>query len=201
MNLDTIDMPVDEARARYEEYSAAVKARHNVEDAVLAAGYKALSEGKKLISLQAAIRAGGIDTAGRPKLAIAPATAEWCWMSRWRDGALRFAPSQNERVKLGVVKLPAGTFPEVPYQVWEAMDGWRLARNTNRALVPIVPPALRPSRALIRYHILWEAEWEKVAPVDPALLRHLSGDLWLLCSTWDLSPLERMVLAERFVRR
>lgn len=68
-----------------------------------------------------------------------------------------------------------------------------------RAIVPNIPPRLRPKRGLHLYTILWEAEWaiDPVPPVDPALLRHLRGDLYVLCGTWDLTDLERAVLAGR----
>lgn len=46
--------------------------------------------------------------------------------------------------------------------------------------------------------ILWEAEWQAVPPKDPALLRHLGGDLYAVVAVWDLTELERAVLGGRF---
>jgi hypothetical protein len=40
-----------------------------------------------------------------------------------------------------------------------------------------------------------------VAPRDPALLRHVRGDLWAVLATWDLTELERLVLTQRAVLR
>lgn len=34
----------------------------------------------------------------------------------------------------------------------------------------------------------------KEAPVDPALLKHIGGDLYAVVATWDLTDLERAVL-------
>ena len=48
------------------------------------------------------------------------------------------------------------------------------------------------------FHILWEVEqWDPTPPVDPALVRHIRGDLWAVIAMWDLTELERAVLAAR----
>jgi hypothetical protein len=67
--------------------------------------------------------------------------------------------------------------------------------------VPLVPPNLRPARGLNRYCILFEAEWEPVPPTDPMLLRHLHGSLYAVLAVWDLTPLERAVIAGRLSER
>ena len=71
-------------------------------------------------------------------------------------------------------------------------------------MVPIVPPKHRPRRdsLLEGYLVLWEVdEWtwtERPSPPhDPALLKHLGGDLYAVLAVWDLSDLERLVLTER----
>ncbi len=64
--------------------------------------------------------------------------------------------------------------------------------------MPIVPINLRPKRGLANYHILWEAEWHNVVPVDPLLLRRLGkGDLWLVVAAWDLTEVEQAALTAR----
>jgi hypothetical protein len=40
-------------------------------------------------------------------------------------------------------------------------------------------------------------EWTRVPPRDPALLRHIRGDLWVVLAVWDLTDLERLVLSQR----
>jgi hypothetical protein len=66
------------------------------------------------------------------------------------------------------------------------------------ALVPSVPVHLRPKRGLASYHVLWEAEWTKVVPRDPYLLRRIGrADLWLVCAAWELTEVERAALATR----
>ena len=40
------------------------------------------------------------------------------------------------------------------------------------------------------FHVLWEVEsWTPEPPRDPALLRHLRGDLWSVLAVWDLTEL------------
>lgn len=89
--------------------------------------------------------------------------------------------------------FPAGTFSR------DGLPDYQL--RGYRALVPLIPPNLRPARALVRYVILFEAEWEPVPPTDPLLLRHLHGDLYAVLAAWDLTPLERAVLAGRLSER
>lgn len=42
-----------------------------------------------------------------------------------------------------------------------------------------------------------EAQWRPVPPVDPFLLKHLGGTLYVVLAQWDLTPLEQAVLAGR----
>jgi len=64
--------------------------------------------------------------------------------------------------------------------------------------VPLIPVHLRPKRGLANYHILWEAEWRRLPPVDPLLIRRLGkGDLWVVVAAWDLTEVERAAIAAR----
>jgi len=65
-------------------------------------------------------------------------------------------------------------------------------------MVPLVPVHLRPKRGLANYHVLWEAEWERIVPRDPLLLRQIGrGDMWLVVAQWDLTEVERAALSAR----
>ena len=86
--------------------------------------------------------------------------------------------------------LPPGTLPPP--------EGALTTYGDARAMVPPVPPVHRPVSSLGNYHVLFEAIWEQVAPKDPALLKHIGGDLYVVCATWDLTEIERTVLAGRF---
>jgi hypothetical protein len=50
--------------------------------------------------------------------------------------------------------------------------------------------------------VLWEVEewtWRTTPrpPGDPALLRHVGGDIYAVEAIWDLTPLEQLVLSGR----
>ncbi len=193
MELATITMPgrtkpeqLHAARKAFLEYRAAVRDRHNEEDAQIMRGYKALSQGKQLIHLTDTIKAGGLGKDGRPRLAVMRADQRWCHLHRAWDGGFSFTHdgdkwrsrhAQRIRFQPGVLKITG---------------------SDAKALLPIIPPGLRPNINLSNFHILWEAEWAAVPPKDPALLRHLGGDLYAVVAVWDLTELERAVLGGRF---
>lgn len=193
MNLATIEVPVDEARARLAEYKQALRTERNAEDEALAAAYRAAARGLPVIRLSKAIAAGGWFDNGLPRLAVVRADATQCWVDvSWRrEVGVIFAdnPDATNRGALVAEHTVRVPVPVPPHG--------RLSRG--RTVVPIIPPRLRPRPARLRLcHILWEVEsWTPEAPKDPALLRHLRGDLWSVLATWDLTELERAVLAQR----
>jgi hypothetical protein len=194
MDLSTISMAKDQAEAAFKEYRGAFLAERNRIDGELMRGYKALKEGKQLIRLTETIAAGGEDSLGRPRLAISRADEREMQMVTWRSGMVQYEPAMGGvRARDRVFRLPDGTLPKDENREWKY---WF-------ALVPIVPPRFRPpNSALTNFHVLWEAEWyasakTRRAPRDPALLRHLGGDLWVVLATWDLTELERAVLEMR----
>jgi hypothetical protein len=200
MDVATLTEPAEVARAKYDEYRAALDGTEpNPEDKAILMGYAALAAGKVLIDLPAVFRACPVDEQGRPKLAAARAHWRWCHLHRGcrRDCPPRFTrddyPSWFGRTawhRVLDMPLPRAALPP---------DGdYRDPRGkTIRALVPLIPPSIRPTRALSRFVILFEPEWEPVPPADPMLLRHLHGGLYVVLSAWNLSPLERAVLAGR----
>jgi hypothetical protein len=217
MELTAIEMDHDKAQAAFLEYQRAVQKRHNAEDAQIMRGYRALAKGQRLIRLPDTIKSGGTqehtfvdrqwDGVRRgvhvtlPRLAVARADAERCWtFGVDADGAVEFRDRRelsprNRRDRMIIAGLDAGTSD----RGWTREQGdWHKPRV--RAIVPIIPPALRPGRGLTAYHILFEAEWDierPPAPVDPALIKHVGGDLWAVVAAWDLTELEQAVLAGR----
>lgn len=200
MDLSTITVPRDEARKAFLEYRGAVRQEPNPEDEAIMRGYKWLAsgEGRLLLHLSRTMLAGGMveKTYRRggeahvdrlPALAVARADADFCWIDT-SDGRARFR--SQERVH------PSNRRDVEEIRGWEGF-GWS---DRWRAMVPIIPPSLRPKRGLGKYHILWEAEWTlttPAAPTDPALIRRLAGDLFAVVAVWDLTELERAVLTER----
>ncbi|MFN2504682.1 MAG: hypothetical protein ABR540_10750 [Acidimicrobiales bacterium] len=146
MDLDTIEMDREEARKAFSEYRAAVRKRHDAEGEAIMRGYRALAQGHQLIRLRQVIQAGGVDERGLPRLAVMRADEPWCWVQRSYQGDVSFAferyPSSNR--KTGVYRFPEGTLDLQGGRVYQSgLWWWNL-----RAIVPSVPPALRPAHAL-----------------------------------------------------
>jgi hypothetical protein len=192
MNLRTIEMSKAEAHAALMAYRSAVKERHNDEYDACVRGYQALERGHKIISLNQTIAAGGADEEGCPRLAVARADQRIVRFDRYADGSLVFGPNGDAhwgRTARGLVtRLPPNTLA----------SGKRISSHQHQAVVPFVPPQYMPKRGKLKlFHILFEAEWSPTPPVDPALLRHIAGDLWVVVTTWNLTPLEQLVLGGR----
>lgn len=210
MNLPMIQMDPDAARREFEAFREAVRAsaehrvagletraarrRAEMEEADLAilAGYRQLTKGKPIIDLRTAISAGGQDATGRPRIAVCRADDAAVSVRVWPSGRTKFSPIVD-RVTGWELEARSATrvfdfldlFPDQPARPWVTSD----------AKAPYIPPALRPAGSLDRYHLLWEAEWTRVVPRDPALLRHLGAGLYLVLATWDLTDLEATVLS------
>jgi hypothetical protein len=164
------------------------------EDQWLRTGYRAMAQGQQLISLSATMRSAGLDERGLPRLAVCRSDAKWAYTHGVaQDGGATFRMDKVvlNRDETRRVKVPAGTYPRPPRVTWQ----------TWAAMVPSVPPPLRPSKRLDGYFTMWDVNWELVPPEDPALLQHVGGDLYAVIAVWDLTPLERAVLANRLKER
>lgn len=202
MDVPTLTMPADLAQEKYEQYKAALEegrsnAAHSVEDAEIMLGYKALAAGKQLLDLRQVFRTCPLTEAGLPKLAIARASWRWCHFDI-SSGFAVFASAPRFTYVWSTGKKPFGhvriRLEDMPAQTPRSL------RSRHRALVPIIPVTIRPNAAdLGRYHILFEAEWQPIAPKDPLLLKRLSGSLYVILAAWDLTDLERAVLAGRLL--
>lgn len=205
MNLTTItEVPVDEARAMYEEYRA-LGERSTAEDKLITAVYREIARGRQVIDVKAAIREGGHDDLGRPLLAFGRADEPEmeCWRgSAYSPDSGRWEPGTGDLVMAPTVRqwgLPTVSTSRKLEMSPAEVEGWLPLVAHWFAMMPIIPPALRPRGHLSRYHILWEAEWRAKsslprAPRDPALLRRITGDLYAVLSVWDLTEVERIVL-------
>lgn len=182
MDVPIIQMDHDAVLKKYEVYRASVRQQHNAVDAALEKGYKALSQGKQLIDLHAALASAGLNEKGLPNLAITRAHAPICfWSSNGKGGgAFTMDRWPRSNATRRIIHIPDGIFPR---------GQW----GSGKAIVPYIPLEYRPHRGLHNYHILWEAEWESI-PIDPFLLRHCAGSLYIVLAQWDLTPLEQAVL-------
>lgn len=191
MNVETIQLPRAQARAKIEAWRHRLdrnpdpKARLEYEAAL--AGYRALARGTPVLDLGEVFRAVPVDAKGRPALAIARADARTVQLDT-STGRFIFGSDGN-------------LYPR-SNAAWGTRFEIHSPQAQNRplyytAIVPMIPPEVGPKRIDLRRHaILWEAAWESV-PVDPMLLRPLAGNLYAVIAAWDLTPLERAVIAGR----
>lgn len=216
MDLNIVTEDRKTAREKFLAYRAEVRRSGNAEDAAIMRGYREVAKGNAVISLTAALRTGGRLPNGLPRLAVCRADATRCWLgSCWVDGRVRFVtkrarvwgtpePSRGPNNRVDVRDFPKGTLPpmtvaQLPNPHGEELVAWN-DREAFYAIVPSVPPEHRPGPHLRNYDILFEVdEWTRdpAPPVDPALLRHIGGDLYAVMAVWDLTELERLVIAGR----
>jgi hypothetical protein len=201
MQTQSITMTRAEARDLYRAYKKHKHWSQPIDDEIRRA-YQLLGQGRLIIKALESIAVAGLNAEGLPKLAICRADALACELRLDKNGTARMhdarvtprnAPHTNrwswhevEQTK-SVILFPRGTFHDVPQDIWRAT-----------ALVPSVPLHLRPQRGLANYHILFEAEWTRIPPKDPFLLRRIGkADLWLVVAAWNLTEVERAALSTR----
>lgn len=202
MNVATLTADRTEAARKRDHYAAALERYHDDEYAAAHQVYWHLARGETLIDVGIAIRDGGFDDQMRPRLALARADRHQVHFE-WRPhsdvatfdtqrGARQY-PQLVERVNFNRLHGRRTRYGDTYYR--ETVEGW--------ALVPLVPPDLRPGANLRGYHILWEVEQWADRPIaaqpdiDPFLLERVAGDLFRVVAEWDLTPIERMVMQGR----
>ena len=196
MELGILTISQEEAEARVAEYEGVLAAQRSAEDEAILSAYRAAKRGLPVISLMRAFELGGYHPNGLPRLAITRADATECWVrvDTPHDVGTRmtFSDTQFHRGQGALVGKHTTVVTGPPRE--KGQNRWNA-----RTIVPPVPPRHRPKRGRIRnYHILWEVEeWMPVPPRDPALLRHIRGDLWSVQAVWDLTELEQLVLTQR----
>lgn len=194
MDAPKIDMDRDNARDLYREYLTHRHYSKPVDDEIRRA-LKEIAQGNVVIRAIEALRLGGVNERNLPNLAITRADQDACFYHYYYDGRARFAATERHTdisrfARDMAFEFLPGTFPQpVRRGSWE---------NNWRAFSPRIPQELKPKRGLENYHVLWEAEWEPVAPRDPLLLRRLgAGDMWLVVAAWDLTEVEQLALSGR----
>src|SRR3990170_853626 len=159
MELQTIEMPVDEAKQAFREYRHAIRSAKtavvNSEDAQIARCYKALAEGRQVINIMEAFEQAGEDDKGLPRLAIARAdeTRIMVRQHNWRT-EVEMGPEDLVGYRRANAAIQGRLF------VIPCSDRDR-RREDMYAIVPNIPPALRPPHSLQNNHLLWEPRWER----------------------------------------
>jgi hypothetical protein len=192
MELSTIEMPKELAEERLKAYRELLKTERTQQDERIARGYRVLARGLPIIELSKSVMAGGFFDNGLPKIAIARANSQDCWVHFEIDDLIYSIDSAQRRnsremlVNSSTVRVHVPERPTAP--------GRR--SYSGHTIMPIIPPEHRPKRNRLHlFHILWEVEaWDLTPPRDPALLQHIGGDLWSVVAAWDLTELERAIL-------
>ena len=195
MNLPTIKMERAKARQLFGEYRAALRQRADREMEVIMRMYGQLAKGHPVVDVQEAIMSAGSTVLNLPRLAICRADFKNVWLRFDGDGENRrvqFAADEDfyrdRSRRRETVRYPVATIRPAHGKSWDHYS----------AAVPIIPAKYQPADKLENYHILWEAEWEKFAPVDPVLLKRIDGKLFAILAAWNLTPVERAVIGRRF---
>lgn len=192
MNLSTIEISPEEAESKLAEYEKLVRDERTAQDEAIAQAYRAAKRGLSVIRLsEAVLRGGWFDPSGLPRIAIAG--ADWPEVyCRWDGDDVVYADQHWSRNRGALVGSGS-------VRVRMRDVGTPSVKNyrTGKAVVPMVPPPHRPKPRRLRHcHVLWEVEaWNMQPPRDPALIRHIRGDLWSVLAVWDLTELERAILA------
>lgn len=194
MKTEMLELDRDEAAKlfrKYREHRAYQKPiDHEIEQI-----YRHISQGKRVVRALESIRAAGVNAQGYPKLAIVRADAKECYLNIYTNGQASMSALRSPRgntARSQFFEFPAGTFLPMKRDY-----GW-----SATAIVPLIPVDVRPARGLQNYTILFEAEWTRKVPIDPMLLRRIGkGDMWLVVAAWDLTEVERGVLADRVSAR
>ncbi|HMY76924.1 MAG TPA: hypothetical protein PLQ88_34205, partial [Blastocatellia bacterium] len=185
-----------EAQQKLDQYRSITGKRRLKEDDKLESLYASISKGARVLNLTAAFKQTGLNEYGEPKLAIA--RADWPtvhffprrglgdWSQQFESGSGGFSDriQWNAQARTRNIALPGNTF-----------NDRALTRNRLESPVPHIPPTLRPRFGLHNYHILFEVQEWKAYPLDPFLLRRISGMLFVVEAEWDLTPLEAELLA------
>lgn len=188
MDVTKLVVPRSDAIRLHREYKAH-RAYQTEMDREIERTYRLIAQGKVVIQARESIRVAGLGADGYPKLALCRADSRLCTLEIFTNGECRMYADHSgwnaPRADSKRVMLPPGTFPH------------RTSHGRAKGIVPLIPVHLRPRTALESYHILWEAEWKRVVPRDPYLLRHIGGDMWLVVAAWDLTDVERAAMATR----
>jgi len=194
MNVNTLTVSEETAEQKLLEYKAIPAAKRSSQDEALLRAYRAAQKGHRIMDVVQAFRDTALNDQGQPKLAIARAHWETVHFHPretfarygWPKGAGGFSESNswNCQAKQWNFVVPEATFAD------DVLTKKRLSSP-----VPHIPPALRPDAKLEAHHILFEVEsWDEY-PADPFLLKRISGSLFVVLAEWDLSELERGILA------
>lgn len=200
--LNTIEMPEEQAKKLWKEYNEVIKKRKEKYLKDLKACYYQLSKGKKLIDIYAIMSKTKLDVNGEPRLAIARADWKEVFFNKRDTGTGVFSDQTKmhwDDTQKGEVGFPSQTFPN--WKRKKDKDGNATSdiwRERISAGVPLIPAKFLPEGSLENYYILWEIkDWKEFIPParDPFLLKRLTNNLFAVLAAWDITALERSIIA------
>jgi hypothetical protein len=199
MNVNTLIVSAEQAQAKLKQYERIQKQRRTVEDEALHSLYAAVSKGARCLNIAEAFKQTGVNEQHQPKLAIA--RADWKTVHCFRNpgaftNTVAFGPQPlfNPRAINHNIRLPSNTY-NWPMTVNPMGYSYPAVKwNQLRTAVPHIPPAVRPRIGLHNFHVLFEVKQWEAYNVDPFLLRHIGGFLFVVMAEWELTELEASLL-------
>jgi len=187
MNVDTLVISQNEAIEKLEQYQRIALKKRTREDQKLLALYDQVAGGARVLNLTAAFRQTGLNDFKQPRLAISRADWPQVFCQAWSLPGLpgygvKFSDVTGWRNHVRDITVALN----VPYSC--------IFERTIVSPVPHIPPSARPRFGLHNYHILFEVKQWSVYPVDPFLMKRISGMLFAVLAEWELSPLEASLL-------
>lgn len=182
MDLATIEMTEEQIEREYERY-----ADLNTRTArQIKTGLEALEAGLQVVDLREVVKSSMKRDYNEtfPQIALAPVNKEG--KTIWCD-----TDSDENRVTYTRSRTTLGE--SLKWTLYIAARPTSTYRKRS-ATVPAVPDHIR-AQAGRKDLVLWEAEWKRPVPRDPALLEHVGGNLYIVKAVWDMTPLEQAVLA------
>jgi len=191
MNIETLTETKRAATEKWHEYKNAEKVNKDPMYKDLRKVYNQIKNGKKVIDIFKVIQKGDVHANFHPKLAIAKALTKNITCKYYQDGTVKFLNDRNELAADVILKNCLPTFKM--QRTWDF--------QILQAPVPIVPPKFLPKILTDDYYILWEVdEWKQVPPTDPFLLKRITTTLFVVLAGWDLTELEKAVMAGRMLK-
>lgn len=192
MNIETFSETKKVATEKWREYNQAVKKTSDPLYKELKSVYNQMKAGKKVIDIFKVIQKGGVHENFHPKLAIAKATSKKVICRYFQNGTVYFLNKDEWSSKVYAADVDLkNCLPVISH--FKSFESHRLT-----APVPIIPAKHLPDKLTDDYYILWEVdEWKMVPPTDPWLLRRITRTLFVVLAGWDLTPLEKAVMAGR----
>lgn len=203
VGVEPITATKREAREKYREYRQALADHPLPYVKELKDAYNQLRRGHGIIDVFKAFKNAGLNADGDPRLAFWIAGETKCHFEKIWNGGGKFDIGSRRwhRGTTEILRLPAETYPDWPIEIVTWRGGHQERRRKRERIscpVPIVPPLLLPRGELSNYFILWEVEkWDANPPHDPLLLKRVSNNLFAIVAQWDLTELERAVVAGR----